>query len=43
MTIDSEFKLIISDPFGLLLLLSHLPPRRLWRFWRRVRSAHERH
>jgi len=42
MTIDSEFNLVISDPFGLLLLLSHLPPRKLWRFWKEVSSAHER-
>ena len=38
MTIDSEFNIIISDPFGLLLLISHLPPRWLWRFWREMKA-----
>jgi len=40
--IDSDFRLVVNDPLGLLLLFRWLPPRRLWRFWKEERSAHMR-
>jgi len=42
MDIDSDFRIIVNDPLGLLLLFRWLPPRRLWRFWKEGHSAHNR-